>query len=307
MGPIDSRADVSEDFNPYVAPAGDPVLAPEEVFLSTAVEGRRGQPHWDWLDVSLMVGVFFGLFAPAAVVLFLVRRAMGPSPASLDVMLALGLGLLLVQFLASIGAVYGVGRFRRGYGWSDIGFRPMTLSWWAISAGAGLACLPLLGIVAVLTSKLIGQKELENPQLDFLAPGGQFSWGAGLGMFALAGLLVPLAEEIFFRGVLYPWARRALRVWPAALLVGVLFGIFHMNVVIGAAVAPLGVMAALLYEYSGSLWSAVTVHAVNNGLKILVLYALLATGLTPEKLRKMAQPEPANIATVRLPVETLRP
>src|SRR5262249_37588217 len=163
-------------------------IAPEVVFL----EESPVRPTWDVLDVLCMVGLFFAAFLPGVGVLALLRKILSPGDQGNGAALAFGLGVLAVQGVASAASVHGVGRWRGGYGWADIGFRPMSLAWWAISAGAGLACLPLLGIVALLVSKLIGQKDIENPQLDFLAPGGQFSWGAGLGMFILAGVLVPM-------------------------------------------------------------------------------------------------------------------
>ena len=59
--------------------------------------------------------------------------------------------------------------------------------------------------------------------------------GAGLleilPLLVTVGLLVPLAEEVIFRGVLYSWLRR----WGVALAVVVsalVFGLFHgLNVI----------------------------------------------------------------------------
>jgi len=44
----------------------------------------------------------------------------------------------------------------------------------------------------------------------------------------------------------------------------------------------LGIILALVFEYSRSLWSAVLVHVLNNGLKILLLYILVALGFSAE-------------------------
>ena len=44
----------------------------------------------------------------------------------------------------------------------------------------------------------------------------------------------------------------------------VFFGLFHgVNVVLPGAIV-LGILAALLYEKSGSIWPPVVAHAVNN-------------------------------------------
>jgi hypothetical protein len=215
--------------------------------------------------------------------------------------LLVSLGALTIQVIASVIAVYGVGRWRRGYTWADLGLRPMRLEWWIGSVLGGLICLPLLGLLAMLTSFLMGESEPTNPQLPFLAPNGRFSWTGAVGMFLLAGVLVPWVEELFFRGVLYRWARRGMGVFASAALIAVLFGLVHGHPVVGVAVMPLGFLAALVYEYSGSLWSSVVVHAVNNGVKILLLYAILAAGLNPEDLKKMAERPPVP-AVVSAPI-----
>ncbi|HEV2235507.1 MAG TPA: CPBP family intramembrane glutamic endopeptidase [Ktedonobacterales bacterium] len=46
-------------------------------------------------------------------------------------------------------------------------------------------------------------------------------------IFGRVFLLVPLAEELFFRGALYGWLRRYLGGWPTILITAVLFGFEH--------------------------------------------------------------------------------
>lgn len=274
-------------------------VSPDVAFQDPATIGPM--PFWNVLDVVLIVVAFLGLMVPGVL---LVRFAF-PKDEAGGFSLGLPLSMLVVQVIASLSSVYGVGRIRHGYGWRDLGFRPTRWVWWLTAVGGGLACLPLLGLIGMLVARLMGQQELENPQLPFLAPGSRFSWVGGLGMFLLAGLLVPLAEELFFRGVLYRFFRRGMGLWPAAILAGILFGIAHMNVMIGAAVVPLGILAAIVYEYSGSLWTPVVVHAVNNAPKILLLYLMLAFGLTPEKIQEWARKAQEDAAAVVLTVPGL--
>ena len=66
-------------------------------------------------------------------------------------------------------------------------------------------------------------------------------------LLMLGALVVPLAEELLFRGMLYTWLRR----WGVAVAVGVsaiVFGLFHgVSVVLPSAVL-LGVLTALIYD-----------------------------------------------------------
>lgn len=116
-------------------------------------------------------------------------------------------------------------------------------------------------------------------------------------MLLLAGVLAPIAEELYFRGVLFRWFRRRAGLYVSAGLSAFIFGLFHLQPMIAVAVMPLGFVAALVYEWSGSLWPSVVIHVVNNGLKILILYAILAAGFTPEDLQKMSRPDGASTTT----------
>jgi membrane protease YdiL (CAAX protease family) len=94
--------------------------------------------------------------------------------------------------------------------------------------------------------------------------------------FAGAGLLVcvvaPMAEEIFFRGFLFGALRRRGLV-VATLVSGLAFGLAHVaSAPIGFLVplALLGMILALIYERTGSLYPSMALHAVNNSIAFAV-------------------------------------
>jgi hypothetical protein len=97
-------------------------------------------------------------------------------------------------------------------------------------------------------------------------------------MFLFGGFVVPLAEEIFFRGLLYRWMRQFWNVWPAIIVSSILFGLLHGEISVAGATFILGIILAWLYERSGSLWPSITIHVINNSLKLLILYTLIALG-----------------------------
>ena len=96
----------------------------------------------------------------------------------------------------------------------------------------------------------------------------------------LALALTPaLCEEVLFRGVLLS-ASRGLPEWRAVLLNGVVFGAFHLSFEAPVRFLPtawLGIVIAWVVLRSGSLWSGVLMHLVNNGI-IVVLASLPAWG-----------------------------
>jgi membrane protease YdiL (CAAX protease family) len=81
------------------------------------------------------------------------------------------------------------------------------------------------------------------------------------GLVACVG--APVAEEIFFRGFLYRSLRNRLPVAPACLIAAVLFGLVHTQYPLPGklAVVSFGVITALLYERTGSLFPGIAMHS----------------------------------------------
>jgi len=82
--------------------------------------------------------------------------------------------------------------------------------------------------------------------------------------FALGGIIAPIAEEIFFRGILYGFFRRR-GVFVALILSTFLFVLPHL----GSSGLPItqivgGVLFAAAYEIEGSLMVPIMAHASGN-------------------------------------------
>jgi hypothetical protein len=134
--------------------------------------------------------------------------------------------------------------------------------------------VPLSGLITVVVMLALGLP-LENPQLEFIIP-PDFSWTSGIALFVLGGILVPIAEEVFFRGVLYRWLRERWGILIGVLVSSFIFGLVHVDIAIAAAAFILGIILALVYEYSKSLWTAILIHAINNSVKIILIYIFFA-------------------------------
>lgn len=80
----------------------------------------------------------------------------------------------------------------------------------------------------------------------------------------LYGTISPLAEEVVFRGVIYNRLRRFYGPTVGIVVSGVLFGVFHGNLVQGVYGACLGMLMAYLYERSRRFLIPFLFHAVAN-------------------------------------------
>lgn len=91
-----------------------------------------------------------------------------------------------------------------------------------------------------------------------------------LSLFLIA--VVPaFCEEFVFRGVIYGGFRRCCRPVPAIVMSAFLFGLMHLNFNQFLYAFPMGIMAALLVEASGTIWSSVLFHCLVNTPSVISL------------------------------------
>jgi uncharacterized protein len=91
-------------------------------------------------------------------------------------------------------------------------------------------------------------------------------------LFAIA-VVTPIAEELAFRGYLFPALTRWRGPWIGALLTALLFGVAHVvssPVEAIPALAVFGFGACLLFWFTGSLLPCVALHAGNNAMVMSV-------------------------------------
>lgn len=191
------------------------------------------------------------------------KRGWAPVPA-----LTRNLGSSAWQTLACVVAVGAFALAPYGLDVSALGLTPVSNLWLAAGAAIGFAAGPGALIAIAVLGKLLGDPiRLEGRQLEFLAPAGSGRpWAAVAGMLLVAAVLGPVAEELLFRGVVYPGLRNTLGPWAAVPLSAAVFGLAHRDlgwVAVGFT-AVTGVVFALLVEGSGSVWPAVVAHVLIN-------------------------------------------
>ncbi len=103
------------------------------------------------------------------------------------------------------------------------------------------------------------------------------SWPGRLTLGAAAILLAPVAEEMLFRGILYPAVKQLgfprLALWGSALL----FAAVHMNAVTFVPLTVLAVVLTALYERTDNLLAPIIAHALFNALNFITLFVTQQT------------------------------
>ncbi len=148
----------------------------------------------------------------------------------------------------------------------------------AVFAGAfGLLLLafPLITETLELARVLLAGMGDRNPEPQ---PAGQVlagsaSLAARIAVGVQAVFLAPVQEELIFRGYLYGVAKRYLGPAGGIVLVSFLFAAIHQHAPSFAGLFVLAVCLTLAYEWSGSIFVPMTMHAMFNSLTVINLLA----------------------------------
>jgi len=199
-----------------------------------------------------------------------------------------------IAFLTTIAALIGlecVATLLHRQSWASV-FTP--LSWTAMVRCADILLFLIMFRLLSVPLSVVGLKKFVRGSIAGLAVslalGSGFFllshmtrslWGVDLRTFANPGVTVrapaplvtlcligPFVEEIFFRGLCYTLIRGHSGMWISVILSALLFAAGHFLNAGAPAVALIpfigGIVFALLYEYTGSLFAPFALHAVAN-------------------------------------------
>ena len=150
--------------------------------------------------------------------------------------------------------------------WAALALRaPRPAVWLGVLIGVPGGMLTALGLFQVANLFLpVPAKVMESFGENVLPPGVPF-WQLLVFLSVLPGIF----EEIAFRGLLLHGLRRRLRPAALALVVGLVFGLFHVALFRFVPTACLGVMLAAVTLLTGSIYPAMLWHALSNAAGIL--------------------------------------
>lgn len=171
-----------------------------------------------------------------------------------------------VLLSAAVAVVVGLARLRRP-AW--FAYRPETAPRQAVPglgrAVAGAAVLAFLAgqSLAAWLYSIAGSAGFDQSN--------QARADAGVLLSAVLALVAaPVAEEMLFRGTIYPLLRRRASIAASALLTTAVFGLMHGNAVQFATTLPIALLMSLVYERWRALWPCMLLHLCFNLAAVLV-------------------------------------
>lgn len=138
-----------------------------------------------------------------------------------------------------------------------------------ISTQVEAVAIALVGAVVgrAEAQRMAEAEHMRNPVTEVLISGVtpvELLW-----ILVLLCVVVPVAEEIFFRGLVFRGLRARWGALTAALASAVFFGAVHLELVHFLPIFVLGVVLAYTVERTQSLVPAIVIHGVNNVVAVL--------------------------------------
>ena len=227
--------------------------------------------RFPWGELLLYLLGGFGLFSLASVGVAFLSPHLGQTAIVL---------VALTNLVFIGGSAWYLGVLRHKTSWDAMGFVPVRWrwSWLFIAIGLSLALMPLRGLAGLIASYLIegGLDSLQARADLMMGSSMEFSWLGFALTFVSVGIIAPLSEELYFRGLLHRLFQPHLKFWLRVLLSSSLFALAHFDSV-GVVVSSfvMGVIIALAYERSKSLWLPIAIHMATNSIAVLLLYLML--------------------------------
>ncbi len=235
------------------------------------VDAPLPSPPWSGRDLGAALGLL--LLGYAVVVAAVTLVALGVGDPEVDPTSALAVAVITLGFEIWLAVIVLALATRKDLTLEQLGFRPlrgMAALWPLATWASGLAIVIVYG-VAILAIENATGRDLSrlaegNPLPETEAMTDTVWFVLGLSVVVAA----PLAEELFFRGLLF----RAIQArWGLALgmaISGLLFALVHFEVSVVIPFWGIGMLFAFAYYQSGSLWTPVIAHAIFNGVSFIV-------------------------------------
>ena len=163
----------------------------------------------------------------------------------------------------------------------QIGFRKPAC-WWMLLVGVILmfVSLPLTNILGTWNEKVNFGESLETLLKMLEDAAGDLTermlqvdtiWGL-LGNLLVIALIPAIGEELTFRGVLQQSLTRRFNPHLAIWLSAFIFSFIHFQFYGFLPRMFLGLILGYMFYYSGSLWTSILMHFINNGTAVVVAY-----------------------------------
>jgi membrane protease YdiL (CAAX protease family) len=141
-----------------------------------------------------------------------------------------------------------------------------------LAAGTVAAALPVIWVLQIFSAAALEKigVPVENQRVVRMFLGiGSIWFRVGFGMIAV--VIVPVAEEFIFRGMLYPFVKQLGSPRAAFLGVSAIFAAIHFDLGTFVPLFALALALTWLYEKTDNLLAPIAAHSLFNAVNLVLL------------------------------------
>lgn len=230
------------------------------------------EPNKLWVPWGFVASIVFGLSVMSvqfliAVILIISAPTFVENLADSAVLTQLSLQLAITGI--TFGLVYAIVKAYKG-DLRTLGFRKIPLKQYGMVIPTYFVYMAVLIAVSYALSGLIPAEILEQEQeIGFKTAQTNMEL---VGVFLALVVIPPLLEEAIFRGFIFRGMIRAVGPVFAAIISSLLFAFAHLQINVGIDTFILGLGLAFLTYKTRSIWPAVALHALKNGIAFALLF-----------------------------------
>ena len=174
---------------------------------------------------------------------------------------------------------------RKEHRMQALGFRSLTPPWWLILIGMALmfVSLPVTNQLTIWNEGMSFGKSLTwlEDWIKSLEEAAKVATEKMLNVDTIGGLLLNLVivalipavgEEMTFRGVLQQSLTRKMNPHVAIILSAAIFSFIHFQFYGFLPRMFLGILLGYMFYITGSLWTSILMHFLNNGTAVVLYY-----------------------------------
>ena len=243
-------------------------------FSSADDAGPLPPAPWSGRDLAAALGLLFLGYAAVAVIVTIIALNIG-DPA-VDTTSALAVAVATLGFEIWLATIVLVLATKKNLSLDQLGFRALrgvAMLWPLGTWAAGIVIVMIYG-AAILAIENVTGSDLSrlaegNPLPETDAMTDPVWFVLGLSVIVAA----PLAEELFFRGLVFRAIQARWGLVAGMIISGLLFALVHFEISVVIPFWGIGMVFAFAYYRSGSLWTPVIAHAIFNGVSFAVTIA----------------------------------
>lgn len=152
------------------------------------------------------------------------------------------------------------------------------LTWQQLFLGiaAFIVAMILMSVVLSLLGQIIPGFNVEQTQEIGIDPHSIYNRTEMLSVFVLFVIIAPISEEMIFRGYLYGKLRQFTSITTSIVITSLLFGIAHLQPNVAVVTFVMSVVMCLCREATKSIYPAMIVHILKNGIAFALLFLMQA-------------------------------